>query len=46
MPSFLQKYDCQVKITKTDLKTTVLITSKEREFEITFKEIKMIKNET
>lgn len=45
MPSYLAKYGCHVSITKTDLKTVVSITAKERKFEIVFKEIKVIENE-
>ncbi|BDI54832.1 MAG: hypothetical protein [Asgard archaea virus SkuldV2] len=45
MPSYLQKYGYNVKITKTDLKTTVLITAKKRKFKIIFKEIFEEENE-
>lgn len=44
MPNYLAKYGCNVKITKTQTKTTVLITSNERKFKIIFKEI--LDNET
>jgi len=40
LPNYLEKYGCQVKIVKTDLKTEVFITSKKRKFKITFKEVK------
>lgn len=47
MPSFLQKYGCKVKITKTDKKTVALITANDRKFKLTFKEIfEVEKNET